>query len=57
MWRLILEKVNYQEHQWMVCGDFKILTMLLGQQAGYTKHTAKRWRMFHIFVFQVPKTV
>lgn len=33
----ILEKIKYQEHQWMVCGDFKILTMLLGQQSGYTK--------------------
>ncbi|GBO42436.1 hypothetical protein AVEN_31654-1 [Araneus ventricosus] len=35
---LILEKINYQEHRWMVCGDFKMLTMLLGQQAGYTKY-------------------
>lgn len=33
----ILEKIKYQEHQWMVCGDFKILTLLLGQQSGYTK--------------------
>lgn len=33
----ILEKIKYQEFQWMVCGDFKILTMLLGQQSGYTK--------------------
>ncbi|GBN01468.1 hypothetical protein AVEN_143119-1 [Araneus ventricosus] len=35
---LILEKIKYQEHRWMVCGDFKRLTMLLGQQAGYTKY-------------------
>ncbi|GBO30653.1 hypothetical protein AVEN_251649-1 [Araneus ventricosus] len=34
---MILEKINYQEHCWMVCGDFKMLTMLLGQQASYTK--------------------
>ncbi|GBM63266.1 hypothetical protein AVEN_110949-1 [Araneus ventricosus] len=34
---IILEKINYQ-HRSMVCGDFKILTMLLGQQAGYTKY-------------------
>ncbi|GBM57650.1 hypothetical protein AVEN_52268-1 [Araneus ventricosus] len=33
---MILEKINYQEYRWMVCGDFKMLTMLLGQQAGYT---------------------
>ncbi|GBM53191.1 hypothetical protein AVEN_14221-1 [Araneus ventricosus] len=35
---MILEKFNYQENRWMVCGDFKMLTMLLGQQAGYTKY-------------------
>ncbi|GBN73404.1 hypothetical protein AVEN_261739-1 [Araneus ventricosus] len=34
---MILEK-NYQEHRWIVCEDFKMLTMLLGQQAGYTKY-------------------
>ncbi|GBN54382.1 hypothetical protein AVEN_89011-1 [Araneus ventricosus] len=34
---MILEKINYQEHRWTVCGYFKMLTMLLGQQAGYTK--------------------
>ncbi|GBN19257.1 hypothetical protein AVEN_169970-1 [Araneus ventricosus] len=35
---MILEKINYQEHRWKVCGDFKMLTMLLGQQASYTKY-------------------
>lgn len=35
---IILEKIKYQDHQWMICGDFKILTMLLGQQAGWTKY-------------------
>lgn len=34
---LILEKVNYQEHKWIVCRYFKILIMLLGQQADYKK--------------------
>ncbi|GBL75125.1 hypothetical protein AVEN_194382-1 [Araneus ventricosus] len=34
---MILEKIKYKEHRWMVCRDFKMLTMLLGQQAGYTK--------------------
>ncbi|GBM00059.1 hypothetical protein AVEN_214127-1 [Araneus ventricosus] len=34
---MILEKINYQEYRWMVCGDFKMF-MLLGQQAGYTKY-------------------
>ncbi|GBM85111.1 hypothetical protein AVEN_62867-1 [Araneus ventricosus] len=35
---MILEKINYQEHRWMICGDFKMLTTLLGQQTGYTKY-------------------
>ncbi|GBM80540.1 hypothetical protein AVEN_12470-1 [Araneus ventricosus] len=35
---MIHEKINYQEHHWMVCGEFKMLTMLLGQQAGYIKY-------------------
>ncbi|GBN51421.1 hypothetical protein AVEN_180577-1 [Araneus ventricosus] len=35
---MILEKINYQEYHWMVCGDFKMITMQLGQQAGYTKY-------------------
>ncbi|GBL92881.1 hypothetical protein AVEN_54548-1 [Araneus ventricosus] len=35
---VIPEKINYQEYRWMICGDFKMLTMLLGQQAGYTKY-------------------
>ncbi|GBN20253.1 hypothetical protein AVEN_5086-1 [Araneus ventricosus] len=33
---MIFEKINYQEHRWMVY--FKMLTMLLGQQTGYTKY-------------------
>ncbi|GBL75008.1 hypothetical protein AVEN_219879-1, partial [Araneus ventricosus] len=36
---MILEKINYKEHRSMVCGDFKMLTMLLGQEAGYTKYS------------------
>jgi hypothetical protein len=32
-----LEKINYKKHQWMVCGDLKVLCMLPGQQQGYTK--------------------
>lgn len=35
---MILQKIRYDEHQWMICGDFKILTMLLGQQSGFTKY-------------------
>jgi len=32
-----LEKIRYKEHQWTVCGDLKVLCMLLGQQPGNTK--------------------
>jgi len=34
---LMLEKVQYPLHKWIVCGDLKVLGMLLGQQGGYTK--------------------
>ena len=30
-------KINYSEHNWFICGDLKIITLLLGQQSGYTK--------------------
>ena len=32
----VLQK-NYKQYQWMVCGDLKVLCMVLGQQQGYTK--------------------
>jgi hypothetical protein len=35
---LILTKIGYTSHDWMICGDLKVLCMLLGQQAGYTKY-------------------
>lgn len=34
---LLLNKIKYKDHNWMICGDLKILSMLLGQQSGYTK--------------------
>jgi hypothetical protein len=33
---LVLTKIGYTAHDW-ICGDLKVLRMLLGQQAGYTK--------------------
>ena len=33
-----LEKIEYAQHQWPVCVDLKMVSILLGQQAGYTKH-------------------
>jgi predicted RNA-binding Zn-ribbon protein involved in translation (DUF1610 family) len=35
---LIFTKIGYTAHEWMICGDLKVLCTLLGQQAGYTKY-------------------
>lgn len=34
---IILGKIQYKDHKWAVCGDLKIISMILGQQGGYTK--------------------
>ena len=34
----MLEKVKYSEYGWLLCGDLKVIGMLLGLQAGYTKY-------------------
>ena len=36
--KMLLTKIKYDEHKWMVCGDLKVLSILLGQQGGYTKY-------------------
>ena len=35
--KLALEKIKYKEHQWPICVDLKMVSLLLGQQGGYTK--------------------
>jgi hypothetical protein len=35
---LVLENINYHEHQWVICVDLKTVNFLLGQQSGYTKY-------------------
>jgi len=35
----ILVEVDYKKCWWEVCGDFKVITILLGLQAGYTKYS------------------
>jgi hypothetical protein len=35
---LVLEKINYQEHQCVICVDLKMVNFFLGQQSGYTKY-------------------
>lgn len=36
--KLLLDKVRYVEHKWSVYGDLKVISVLLGQQAGFTKY-------------------
>ncbi|GBP39574.1 hypothetical protein EVAR_26656_1 [Eumeta japonica] len=35
---LILDKIKYEEHKWLICVDLKMVNFLLGQQGGYTKY-------------------
>ncbi|GFV35888.1 uncharacterized protein TNCV_2866471 [Trichonephila clavipes] len=32
----ILNTLSYSDHKWTICGDLKVISMLLGQQSGYT---------------------
>lgn len=36
--RMLLEKIKYDEFDWDVCGDFKMIGFLMGLQGGFTKH-------------------
>jgi len=35
--KLVLERIKYREHEWQICGDLKVIGLLLGIQRGYTK--------------------
>lgn len=35
---LVMKKIKYQDHQWIICVDLKMVNFLLGQQSGYTKY-------------------
>ena len=35
----LFTKIGYEEHQWDVCRDFKMIGFLLGLQGGYTKYS------------------
>jgi hypothetical protein len=37
--QVLLNLVKYQNHQWSICGDFKVIALILGMQGGYTKHS------------------
>jgi hypothetical protein len=32
--KALLQNVKYEKHQWLVCGDFEVIGILLGQQTG-----------------------
>jgi hypothetical protein len=34
--KLLLNCVNYKKYQWQLCGDLKVVVLLLGLQQGYT---------------------
>ena len=36
--KYLLEALKYDLHNWKICGDLKMMSILLGLQAGYTKH-------------------
>jgi hypothetical protein len=35
--KLILEKIQYDKYAWNICGDLKVIALVLGLQLGCTK--------------------
>ena len=35
---ILLKVINYRNYNWNICGDLKVISLLLGLQLGYTKH-------------------
>lgn len=35
--KLVLEKIQYGKYEWNICGDLKVIALLLGLQLGFTK--------------------
>ena len=33
-----MQHIKYNDHQWVICLDLKMVNFLLGQQCGYTKY-------------------
>lgn len=34
----MLQSIKYGEHQWEICGDLKVVGLVMGLQGGYTKY-------------------
>lgn len=35
---VLLKLLQYSSYNWKICGDLKVISLLLGLQLGYTKH-------------------
>lgn len=36
--QLLLHKLKYEDHKWLICGDFKMINLIVGLQSGNTKY-------------------
>ncbi|QQP52342.1 Uncharacterized protein FKW44_004467 [Caligus rogercresseyi] len=36
--KYVLDKIQYEEHKWIICVDLKMVNFLLGQQSGFTEY-------------------
>jgi len=36
--KILMEAVNYDKFKWQICGDLKVIALLLGLQPGFTKY-------------------
>jgi len=35
---MLLKHIQYSKYNWNICGDLKVVALLLGMQLGYTKY-------------------
>ena len=36
--QILMEAINYDKFKWQICGDLKVITLLLGLQQGLTQY-------------------
>lgn len=36
--RILLQKINYSQYKWQICGDVKVIGIMMGLQGGFTKY-------------------
>jgi len=36
--KILMEALNYDKFIWQICGDLKVIALLLGLQQGFTKY-------------------